>query len=60
MGERSDESVTNKYSQTHDIDNLFIGGAGVFPTASAANPTFTLHATSMMSAEYMRDHFDSL
>ncbi|HJP38276.1 MAG TPA: GMC family oxidoreductase [Gammaproteobacteria bacterium] len=60
MGKRSDESVTNKYSQTHDIDNLFIGGAGVFPTSSAANPTFTLHATSMMSAAYLRDNFDSL
>ncbi len=60
MGERPDDSVTNKYSQTHDVDNLFIGGAGVFPTASAANPTFTLHATSMMSAEYLRDHYADL
>jgi len=60
MGERPAESVTNKYSQTHDVDNLFIGGAGVFPTASAANPTFTLHATSMMSAEFLRDNYDSL
>jgi choline dehydrogenase-like flavoprotein len=60
MGDEPAESVTNKYSQTHDIDNLFIGGAGVFPTASAANPTFTLHATSMLSAEYLRDNFDSL
>lgn len=56
MGERPDASVTNRYSQTHDVDNLFIGGAGVFPTSSAANPTFTLHAVAMMGAEYLRDH----
>lgn len=60
MGERPAASVTNRFSQTHDVDNLFIGGAGVFPTASAANPTFTLHATSMMGAEYLRDHSDAL
>ncbi len=60
MGERPKTSVTNRFSQTHDVDNLFIGGAGVFPTSSAANPTFTLHAVAMMSAEYLRDNFASL
>jgi len=60
MGDQPDMSVTNRYSQTHDVGNLFIGGAGVFPTSSAANPTFTLHALAMMSAEHVRDNFDSL
>ena len=60
MGERADASVTNKYSQTHDVANLFIGGAGVFPTASAANPTFTLHAVATMSADYLRDNLEDL
>ena len=50
MGSDPARSVVNRYSQTHDVDNLFIGG-GVFPTSSCVNSTFTLHATSLMSAQ---------
>jgi choline dehydrogenase-like flavoprotein len=60
MGADPDESVTNRYSQTHDVANLFVGGPGVFPTSSAANPTFTVHALAMMSAEYLQREFESL
>lgn len=60
MGAEPDSSVTNRHSQTHDVANLFIGGPGVFPTSSAANPTFTLHALAMMSAEYLQEEFKSL
>lgn len=60
MGDDRRSSVTNAYAQTHDVENLFIGGTGVFPTSSAVNPTFTLHALALRSAEYMRDNWASL
>ncbi len=57
MGSDPATSVVNRYSQTHDVGNLFIGGGGVFPTSSCVNSTFTLHATSLMSAQHLRDHW---
>ena len=57
MGNDPESSVTTPQSRTHDVENLFIGGGGVFPTSSCVNSTFTLHATSLMSAEYIRDHW---
>lgn len=57
MGNDAGSSVTNPQSRTHDVENLFIGGGGVFPTSSCVNSTFTLHATSLMSAKYIRDHW---
>ena len=60
MGERRDSSVTNGWCQAHDVANLFIGGPGVFPTTSCANPTFTLHAVAMRSAEYLVENFGSI
>jgi len=60
MGDKPDSSVTNAVSQTHDIPNLFIGGPGVFPTSSAVNSTFHLHALALMGAEYLRDNWESV
>ncbi len=53
MGEDPDHSVTNSYGQCHDIPNLFIAGAGLFPTSAGVNPTFTLSALARRSAEYI-------
>ncbi|MGH8322678.1 MAG: GMC oxidoreductase [Steroidobacteraceae bacterium] len=47
----------NSVAQSHDVSNLFVGGPGVFPTSSAVNPTFTLHAVALKSARFMVDHW---
>jgi len=60
MGNDPAGSVVNPYSQSHDVANLFIGGGGVFPTSSCVNSTFTLHATSLMSATWLRDHWSGI
>ena len=60
MGETPGTSVTNAVSQTHDVPNLFIGGPGVFPTSSAVNSTYHLHALALKSAEHLRDNWASL
>ena len=44
MGRDANTSVTNADAQTHEIANLLIGGSGLFPSTSAVNPTFTVHA----------------
>ncbi len=51
MGDNPRESVVNKYCQSHDIPNLFIGGSSVFVTASGLNPTLTIFALAYRSAE---------
>ena len=53
MGADPAVSVTNGFGQAHDVDNLFIGGGGLFPTSSAVNSTFTIHAVAMRSADYL-------
>ncbi|MCP3469059.1 GMC family oxidoreductase [Bradyrhizobium sp. CCGUVB1N3] len=51
MGDAAATSVTNAFGQTHDIPNLWIGGPGLFPTEGAVNPTFTVSALALRSAE---------
>ena len=60
MGANRASSVTNRYSQTHDIANLLIGGPGVYPTASSVNSTFHLHALAMMSAKYAIEEWSGI
>ena len=60
MGDDRATSVTNSYGQCHDIDNLFIAGPGLFPTSGGVNPTFTVHALSLRTADYIRENWSSL
>ena len=53
MGTTAENSIANGWGQTHEIDNLYIGGASLFPTSSNMNPTFTIHALAMRSVEYL-------
>ncbi len=53
MGDDPAASVTNSYGQTHYLPNLFVLGTGLFPTPGAVNPTFTIHALTLRTAEQM-------
>jgi choline dehydrogenase-like flavoprotein len=53
MGANRADSVTNSFGQVHDIPNLVIAGPGLFPTSAGVNPTFTAHALTARSAEYL-------
>jgi choline dehydrogenase-like flavoprotein len=53
MGDSPQSSVTNSFGQAHDVANLFIAGTGLFPTTGAVNPTFTLSALALRSAQHI-------
>ncbi|WP_226689541.1 GMC oxidoreductase [Ruegeria arenilitoris] len=60
MGDEASASVTNSYGQVHEIDNLFVAGASLFPTPGAINPTATLAALVFRTADYIRTHRSEL
>ena len=46
--------VTRSDLRCHDVDNLFIAGAAVFPAGGIANPTFTALALSLRLADHLK------
>jgi choline dehydrogenase-like flavoprotein len=51
MGQNPDTSLVDRDLRHHLIRNLVVLGSGTFPTCPAANPTLTLSALAMRSAE---------
>lgn len=60
MGRNASESVADSYGRTHDVGNLFIAGAGLYPTEAAVHPTFTLHALTLRTVDYLKGHWRSV
>jgi choline dehydrogenase-like flavoprotein len=60
MGTNTADSVVNSFGQTHELANLYVAGCGIFPTESAANPTFTLYALSLRGAEQLAGNWASI
>ena len=55
MGEDRKTSVTNSYSQTWDVGNLFLTDGAPFCSNADKNPTLTIMALAWRSAEYMME-----
>jgi len=53
MGNDATTSVTNKFSQLHDVDNVFIVDAGVFVSQADKNCTWTILALSWRASDYI-------
>lgn len=53
MGADTRDSVVDKYGRHHRISNLVVLGSGNFPAAPPSNPTLTLSALAMYSADYL-------
>jgi choline dehydrogenase-like flavoprotein len=60
MGTGAANSVVNSYGQSHELANLYVAGCGIFPTASSANPTYTLNALSLRGAEQLAANWGSI
>ena len=53
MGNDPAGSVVDKWGQSHDVDNLFIIDGSVFVTGAAVNPTPTIQAIALRTADYI-------
>lgn len=55
MGVDPRRSVVNRFGQTHDVPNLFIGDSSVFAAYPEKNPTLTNIALSWRMSEYLAE-----
>jgi choline dehydrogenase-like flavoprotein len=53
MGSDRTVSVVDKYQCAHDHRNLYLVGSGTFPTGATANPTLTIAALSLRTADHI-------
>ena len=54
MGADPARSVTDGDGRSHDVPNLFVAGSSLFPTVGTANPTLTLAALALRTADVIR------
>ncbi|MFQ6334984.1 FAD-dependent oxidoreductase [Methylophilus sp. 3sh_L] len=55
MGTNRETSVVDLNCKLHNVDNLYIASASVFPTSSQANPTLTIVAMSLRLADHIAE-----
>ncbi len=54
MGTDPHDSVVDQWGRVHDVPNLFIVDGSVFVTSGAVNPTSTIQAIALRSADYIK------
>jgi choline dehydrogenase-like flavoprotein len=57
MGKDPKTSVLNKFSQAHDVPNLFVIDAGCWPSSACQNPTQTILAIAWRTSDYLTEEF---
>jgi gluconate 2-dehydrogenase alpha chain len=57
MGTSPADSAVNKYSQSWDLPNLFVTGAGLYPQNPGYNPTGTLAALAFLTADAIKSQY---
>jgi choline dehydrogenase-like flavoprotein len=55
MGNDPGSSVVDRYGRSHDVPNLFIVDGSVMVTSGAVNPTATIAAMALRTAEHIAD-----
>ena len=48
------EGVVNSDCRLHNVNNLYIAGGSVFPTAGRANPTLTIIALALRLSDHLK------
>lgn len=51
MADSPREGVTDARGQVHGVENLYVSGSSLFPTSGWANPTLTIVALALRSAD---------
>jgi choline dehydrogenase-like flavoprotein len=60
MGNDPERSVVDANGQSHEVDNLFIVDGSVFVTGAAVNPTPTIQALALRTADYIANERQDL
>jgi choline dehydrogenase-like flavoprotein len=55
MGTDAEASVVNEFCRSHDIANLYVTDASVFPSSSEKNPTLTIMALALRTADHIAE-----
>ena len=55
MGGDPRSSVLDKFCRSHDVPNLYVVDASVFPSSSEKNPTHTIMALASRTADHIAD-----
>lgn len=53
MGQDPATSVVDRWGRTHDVPNLYIADGSVFVTSAALNPTSTIQALALRTADHL-------
>jgi gluconate 2-dehydrogenase alpha chain len=57
IGADPSSSVVNRYGQSWDVSNLFVTGACLFPQNAGYNPTGTVGALTLWTAEAIKERY---
>jgi choline dehydrogenase-like flavoprotein len=60
MGDDPATSVVDRWGRAHDVPNLFVVDGSVFVTCAAVNPTTTIQALALRTAEWIARHFQEV
>jgi glucose dehydrogenase len=60
MGDDPKTSVVDSFQRSHDHANLYLVGSGTFPTVGTANPTITLSALALRTADSISHNFKDM
>src|SRR5262249_10791406 len=53
MSNDAAQGVVDRNLKVHSLDNLYVAGSSVFPSAGISNPTFTIVTLSIRLAEHL-------
>ncbi len=53
MSERPEDGVVDSFGQVHGLDNLFIAGGSIFPTAGVSMVTYTAVLLALRTADHI-------
>src|SRR5207248_639213 len=53
MGDKPYGSVVDHWGRSHDVPNLFVVDGSVFVTSAGVNPTPTIQALALRTADYL-------
>ena len=54
MGDDPATSVVDRWGRSHDVSNLFIIDGSIFTTSACINPTSTIEALALRTADYLK------